>query len=183
MLLAPLAIVILSLLPITDSRPSDPPTVEIDWLPAEVSRWTPEIETAAATHRVDPDLLAIVMLLESGGDPAAVSPIGARGLMQLMPATAKRIALDRKLPVPGPDALEDPALNLDFAAYLLAELLADLTDGELDAKAVGLVAAGYNAGIAHTLKWQAGEAKLSAETKAYRAKIMRLWRKRSARRP
>jgi soluble lytic murein transglycosylase len=176
----------LCLLPITESgsASSPPPAkVEIEWLPAEVSRWTPEIEAAARAHGVDPDLVAIVMLLESMGDPAATSPIGATGLMQIMPGTAAAIARDRKLPVPTPDELEDPTLNLDFAAYLLAQLIADLTDGTLDAEAVGLVAAGYNAGIEHTLKWQAGAAKLSGETKAYRTRAMRLWRKRAARRP
>jgi soluble lytic murein transglycosylase-like protein len=181
MLHAPIAIVMLTLFSITDSgpEPSPPPaTVEIAWLPAEVSRWTPEIETAARVHGVDPDLVAILMLLESNGEPTATSPSGAKGLMQLMPKTAEKIASDRGLPVPTPADLEDPALNLDFAAYLLAELITDLTDGSLDAKSVGLVAAGYNAGIAHTIAWQAGDAKLSAETKQYRAKAMRLWRKR-----
>lgn len=174
---------LLCLAPITQTAPEPAARVQIEWLPPEVTRWTPEIEAAAAVHAVDPNLLAIVMLLESNGDPAATSPLGAKGLMQLMPSTARRIALDRKLPIPGPEALEDPALNLDFAAYLIAELIADLTDGGLDARAVGLVAAGYNAGLAHTLQWQAGEAKLSAETKGYRARAMRLWRKRAARRP
>ena len=181
---APMAIVMLALCSITDpgTEPSTTPArVEIEWLPADVARWTPEIEAAAAAHRVDPDLLAIVMLLESAGDPKATSPIGAKGLMQLMPATAERIALERKLPKPAD--LEDPELNLDFAAWLLADLIADLTDGTLDAQAVGLVAAGYNAGIERTLKWQAGDAELSAETTKYRAKAMRLWRKRNARRP
>ncbi len=186
MLQAPMAIVMLALCSITDPGPEPSPTpakVDIEWLPADVARWTPEIEAAAAAHRVDPDLLAIVMLLESGGDPRATSPTGAKGLMQLMPSTAEAIARARKLPRPKPADLEDPALNLDFAAWHIAELVADLTDGRLDAKAVGLVAAGYNAGIERTLKWQAGEAKLSAETTKYRAQAMRLWRKRGARRP
>jgi soluble lytic murein transglycosylase len=98
--------------------------------------------------------------------------------MQVMPATAEAIAHERNLKVPRGEDLEDPVLNLDFGTYYLASLAADLTDGDLDAEEVGLVAAGYNAGLKRTLKWQAGEAELSAETKAYREKMMRLWEER-----
>jgi Transglycosylase SLT domain len=45
---------------------------------------------AAELYSIDPDLLAAIASVESGGNPDAVSPKGARGLMQLMPATANR---------------------------------------------------------------------------------------------
>lgn len=45
---------------------------------------------AAELYSIDPDLLAAIASVESGGNSAAVSPKGAQGLMQLMPATANR---------------------------------------------------------------------------------------------
>src|SRR5579862_2014910 len=44
----------------------------------------------AALYNLDPALLEAIARVESGGDAAAVSPAGAQGLMQLMPATARR---------------------------------------------------------------------------------------------
>lgn len=67
--------------------------------------------SAGAAHGVDPALLAAVADAESGFDPNAVSHAGARGLMQLMPATA------RGLGVTDPT---DPAQAIDGAARLLA---------------------------------------------------------------
>src|SRR5690349_8380817 len=48
------------------------------------------IKGAAAANRLEPALVAAVIVAESGGDPQAVSRRGARGLMQLMPETARR---------------------------------------------------------------------------------------------
>ena len=55
---------------------------------------------AAELYSIDPDLLAAIASVESGGNPDAVSPKGARGLMQLMPATANRFrVLDPSDPI------------------------------------------------------------------------------------
>jgi soluble lytic murein transglycosylase-like protein len=56
-------------------------------VPAEIQRL---VESAAAHHHVDPLLVHSVMKVESNFNPEAVSPKGAMGLMQLMPATARR---------------------------------------------------------------------------------------------
>jgi hypothetical protein len=48
------------------------------------------IRAAAELYSIDPDLLAAIASVESGGNSDAVSPKGAQGLMQLMPATANR---------------------------------------------------------------------------------------------
>src|SRR5690606_26635852 len=120
-------------------------------------------------HSVDPLLVAIVVLAESGGDPRAESPTGALGLMQIMPATAARLAADRGAPPPSRAALLHVPTNLDYGARLLAQLVRDLTELPLDADGVHLVAAAYNGGIEQALAHVAG-APLSAETEIYAAR-------------
>ena len=51
-----------------------------------------QIEHCAAAYGLDPLWVAAIVRTESSFDPAAVSPVGARGLMQLMPATAQWLA-------------------------------------------------------------------------------------------
>src|SRR5690606_33168968 len=94
--------------------------LDVAWLPESVDRHAAKIEAAARRHGVDPDLLAILVLLESNGNPDAESPSGARGLMQLMPETADRIADERILFAHDRDRLWDPDYNLDLGAYFLA---------------------------------------------------------------
>jgi hypothetical protein len=51
----------------------------------EVLHWTPQIVQWAAAYDLDPNLVAIIMQVESCGDPGAVSSAGAQGLFQVMP--------------------------------------------------------------------------------------------------
>jgi hypothetical protein len=88
-------------------------------------------EAAARRHGLDPGLVLAVAQVESGLRPAAVSPKGAQGLMQLMPQTAASLGVVDPL---------DPAQNLDGGARHLGSLL-QLYDGDLT-KAL----AAYNAG-------------------------------------
>lgn len=86
-------------------------------------------ERAGAKYGVSPTLLAAVATQESGFDPTAVSPAGAKGLMQLMPATAAGLGVN---PL-------DPAQAVDGAARLLHGLIREF--GRTD-----LALAAYNAG-------------------------------------
>jgi soluble lytic murein transglycosylase-like protein len=86
---------------------------------------------AGAEHGVEPLLLYSVMRQESAFDTQAVSHKGARGLMQLMPATAARFGVKN---------IHDPEQNIHGAAQYLRFLL-DTFDGD-----VRLALAGYNAG-------------------------------------
>ncbi len=96
----------------------------------EIQRWAPQIQTWAASHSLDPNLVATVMQIESCGDPQALSPAGAIGLFQVMPYHFTS----------GEDAFE-PAVNaLRGLAYLSASLTAFDDDP-------ALALAGYNGGI------------------------------------
>ncbi len=91
------------------------------------------IYEAARRHRLNPSLIAAVIRAESAFDARAVSSKGARGLMQLMPATGRRFGLRTS-------ELFDPAKNIEAGTRYL-RLLADRFADDL-----GLVLAGYNAG-------------------------------------
>lgn len=105
-----------------------------------LKKYEPLVNQAAQEFAVEPALLKAVMAAESGFNPNAVSPKGAIGLMQLMPATAQRYGLqaDRKKNVQ--QKLTDPKTNIWLAARYLSDL-GKMFEGRLD-----LVAASYNAG-------------------------------------
>ncbi len=151
----------------------------IAWLPPTVRRWAPEIDAAAHAHGVDPDLLAILTLVESAGQPDARSSMGARGLVQVMPQTARRIAEERGLPVPTDDELHDPATNLDLGAWYLAQQLGTLRDAD-PARTVELAAAAYNGGPRAVRRWLDEGAPLSDETQGYKDRVRALWLERDA---
>jgi soluble lytic murein transglycosylase-like protein len=88
---------------------------------------------AARRHEINPSLVAAVIHAESAFDARAVSHKGARGLMQLMPATGRRYGLR-------PSELFDPAKNIEAGVRYL-RFLADRFGGDL-----AKVLAGYNAG-------------------------------------
>ncbi len=149
--------------------------VDIPWLPRTVQVWAPQIHQAALAHDVDAELLAILVLVESRGNPLATSSAGARGLVQLMPSTANDIARQRDLPEPSVYALYQPGLNLDFGAYYLAWLLRRYRGRD---DQVELAAAAYNGGPGRVSRWLRGRARLPGETRAYKKKVAALYRER-----
>jgi len=98
------------------------------------------LREAASQHGIDYELLKAIIATESGFDAQAVSPKGALGLMQIMPATAERygIAGDPKTPIQ--KKLFDPRTNVRTGARYLADLIR-MFPGRLD-----LALAAYNAG-------------------------------------
>jgi soluble lytic murein transglycosylase len=97
-----------------------------------------------------PYLLACsVIRQESLWDPQAVSRSGARGLMQLMPATASALARKYKFPFTPPECYADPAWNTRAGCVYLRQLM-DRYRGRLD-----LALAAYNAGPGRVNEWLA----------------------------
>lgn len=118
------------------------PVAPADNLPFPINRqnqrrYAATIQRIATRYRLDPALIHAVISAESGFDPGARSHAGARGLMQLMPATA------RHLGVADPD---DPAANIAGGARYLRRLLDRFKDLEL-------ALAAYNAGEAAVLRY------------------------------
>jgi soluble lytic murein transglycosylase-like protein len=173
---AVMGVVVLLVIAVDRLSSPSPSTPRVDplgvaWLPASVRRHEDAIARAAEQHGVDPSLLAIMVYTESRGRADALSPAGARGLLQLMPATAAEIAEVRGLPAPSIARLEDPAYNLDLGAWYMARQLARFGD-------VPLALAAYNAGPGRVAAHRRGEAELPEETRRYQVMITALWRER-----
>ena len=119
--------------------PPEPPTepgFALDYRPGQTAPATPYGELflqVGREHELNPELLAALARAESNYDPTAVSSKGARGLLQLMPATAERFGVS-------PSELHDPARNVLAAARYLAWLRRRFEDD------LPRVLAGYNAG-------------------------------------
>jgi soluble lytic murein transglycosylase-like protein len=123
-----------------------------------LARYEEHIVAASRRYGVDPYLVKAIILVESAGDPWAVSRKDARGLMQLLPSTGRGLGVLRS------EYLFDPRLNIELGARYLAELLAFCSGN------VPCALAAYNAGPGAVL-----EGKLSAETRAYVPRVLRLW--------
>jgi soluble lytic murein transglycosylase-like protein len=115
----------------------------------------------ARRHGLDPALVLALASVESGFQPKAVSPKGAQGLMQLMPATAASLGVA--------DAL-DPETNLEGGSRYLAELIT-LYEGNLT-KAL----AAYNAGPGAVKRH--GGVPPYRETRAYVKKVLERYQKK-----
>jgi hypothetical protein len=94
------------------------------------------IDGVALIHSLDPSLLSAIARVESGECPDAVSPKGAAGLMQLMPATAAEFGVDDRF---------DPVQNALGAARLIDYLERNRPEGKLS---LPEILAAYNAGEA-----------------------------------
>ena len=120
-----------------------------------VARYSHLFVQAGQKHGIDPSVLAAVAKVESGGNASAVSPAGARGLMQFMPATARGYGID---PL-------DPAQAVDGAARMLTEQRNAF--GTLE-----LALAAYNAGPGAVRRH--GGIPPYSETRSYVRKVMSL---------
>lgn len=120
--------------------------------------WRPLITQGSRCSGLDPRLIKAVIAVESGNDPEAVSPKGAQGLMQIMPATQKDLGLTDPF---------DPAANVRAGSMYLRE--------QLDAfGTLELALAAYNAGPGNVRRH--GGIPPFAETQQFVHRVLALYR-------
>lgn len=124
---------------------------------------TQVVNEASGRYRLDPDLVNSVIKAESSFNAHAISPKGARGLMQLMPGTASQLGV--------PNAF-DPQANVEGGTKYLRELLERYNFDLVKALAA------YNAGPQRVERF--GGVPPYYETRAYVAKIVRDFNKKKA---
>lgn len=107
------------------------PGVNFGTLRLNTVAYAAEIRAAALQHGVDESIVRAIIHAESSFNPNALSRVGAQGLMQLMPATARRFGVNNAF-----DATQNIRGGVQYLAWLLRRYNGDLT----------LAAAGYNAG-------------------------------------
>jgi soluble lytic murein transglycosylase len=105
------------------------------------------INAHAVQYDLDPVILYGLIRRESVFNKDAESPAGARGLMQLMPATAKHVARDLKEPWQGNASLFDPTQNLRYGTYYYQKLVKQFNGNDT------LALAAYNAGPNRVKQW------------------------------
>jgi soluble lytic murein transglycosylase-like protein len=105
--------------------------ISIDYLDSKVQKWLPLIEGACKDFNIDSNLVKAVIVKESAGNQYAVSPAGAKGLMQLMDSTASDLGVTNSF---------SPAENIAGGVKYLAQMLERFNGNEANALA------SYNAG-------------------------------------
>lgn len=105
-----------------------------------------EVETRAQEHGVDPSFVWAIMRRESAFRPDVLSAADARGLMQIIPPTAREIAKALSQPEPAADLIYAPSLNVSFGTWYLGALLRRF--GHL-----ALAAGAYNGGPSAVVRW------------------------------
>ena len=105
-----------------------------------------EVEIGCQTQGLEKSFVFAVIKCESGFDREAVSSVGARGLMQLMPETFRWLQSKTGDELDDDD-LFDPAVNVRYGCYLLHILLSEFS-GEQD-----VAVAAYHAGIGNVSSW------------------------------
>lgn len=131
--------------------------------PAEAGPYGELIRAAASRYGVDADLVTSVIAAESNFDPKAVSRRNARGLMQLLPETAKRL---------GVRDIFDPKENIEAGTHYLSDLLARYQNN------LALALAAYNAGPVRVQQY--GRVPPYRETVTYVRRIQREYSKRKS---
>ncbi|WP_159874581.1 MULTISPECIES: lytic transglycosylase domain-containing protein [Aquitalea] len=127
------------------------------------AQYKPLIDQTAREFKLDADLLHSIVTVESGYNPQAISPKGAIGLMQVIPATGERFGIT---------ALADPRQNLRAGARYLRFLLSQFNND------LPLVIAAYNAGEGAVQKYR-NTIPPYDETRDYVAKVLASYEKRT----
>lgn len=124
----------------------------------------PEVQRVARAYDIDPLLLHAIAHVESRHNPQAQSPAGALGLMQVMPATARRFGIDNPT-----SALLDPTVSLEVGSAYLKSLQARFGNN------LALVLAAYNAGEG-SVERHGRQVPPYAETRSYVQQVLAEYR-------
>lgn len=95
----------------------------------------------------DAGLVPLIIQAESGGNPEAVSPKGARGLMQLMPDTAKEVSKELGIPYDEERLTKDPQYNMALGTAYINKMLGRYNGNQ------ALALAAYNGGMGNVDEW------------------------------
>lgn len=166
---------VVSQAPATTSKPDTAAPIE-PFAPEQRQRITlvePWVEQAAREHQLDPALIHGVIWVESRHQPRAKSPAGARGLMQLMPATANAMA--RKMGR-SRARVYDPEFNVMAGSLYLAKLTKRYEGDQR------LALAAYNAGSGNVDRWLREDGELPPRSVRYVELVMDARRRFEARR-
>lgn len=139
----------------------EPKKPDVAAKPKNQPKFAAIVDAKAKKYKVIPELLHAVIEAESAYDPDAVSRAGAVGLMQLMPATAKRFGVTDRT---------NPSQSVDGGAHYLRVLL-DFFDNDLT-----LAVASYNAGEGAVMKYGRSIPPYR-ETQKYVVKVMKFLRR------
>lgn len=101
----------------------------------------------AAKNNIDPYLVAAIIKTESNFVPSAESPMGARGIMQIMPETGAWAAQQMNLKEFKPDDLYNPELNIRIGSWYISNLNTEFKGNKI------LVVAAYNGGRGNVREW------------------------------
>jgi soluble lytic murein transglycosylase-like protein/Tfp pilus assembly protein PilF len=104
------------------------------------------VQQEASRRGVEPSLISAIIRQESMFDPAVISPAGAIGLMQIMPATAAKLAAELAEPY-APDSLYSPTANIRYGTHYVRQLLEQFSGN------IVLALAGYNGGPHNAMHW------------------------------
>ena len=107
----------------------------------------PKFDRAGGNAKLEPALLNALTRQESEFNTGTVSKVGARGLMQLMPETARNVAAEVKMKYEAGRLISDPSYNVTLGSVFLAQLLSGY-DGSYV-----LTLAAYNAGPGRVREW------------------------------
>jgi soluble lytic murein transglycosylase len=116
----------------------------------------------AGRYKIDPLLVAAIIKVESKFWTHAQSPVGAIGLMQIMPETGREIAGKLKIYNFHDHDLYVPEINIEIGCYYLDELMKECSDDQV------AILASYNAGKNIVKSWKGGSQQLDIDQIPYR---------------
>lgn len=146
--------------PSRKASPGVNPVAPSDRDPTRYTRYDEWIRQAGGLYQIPEELIRSIIRCESDYDPRAVSPAGARGLMQLMPETAAQMQVRD---------IDDPRENI-FGGVRYLRILANQFNGDL-----ALTVAGYNAGDGAVMRY--GGIPPYQETQDYVISVLKFYRR------